>query len=293
MNGMKTLSKHKHASVKRNIKHRRKCSSRTYRKKHSHSKRNRKQRGGKTKEELYTELRRLYTNGCLNKQIPLNDEIVKAFEQLKFDVDDPESCNKFRQLLRIREASSKRLLYSDSDIDKIEGTETAFMKPLMKDNGLYTPDSFTNWINFVKHMNRRVTTLASAQSAQPTSMVHAVPVQAQDALPVGWIQKTDDNGRPFYVDPGGDSTPQWKRPVLPAGWSEHIDATSGRTYYWSGFESQWEKPTKEALPKGWTRSGPDNAPIYFNQTIPGFPSTKKRPTPWDAQLAILDDLLKD
>jgi hypothetical protein len=78
--------------------------------------------------------------------------------------------------------------------------------------------------------------------------------------------------------------------VLPAGWSEHIDEKSGRTYYWSGFKSQWEKPTEEALPDGWKRSGPDNAPIYFNQTIPGFPSTKKRPTPWDAQLAKLDAL---
>jgi hypothetical protein len=260
-------------SLKRIVKHRRKrsssssSSSRTYRKKHSHSKRNRKQRGGKTKEELYIELRRLYTNGCLdhlNKQMPLNDEIVQAFEQLNFNVNDPASCIKFKQLLRIRDESSKRLLYSDSDINNIERTETAHMIPIMQKYGLYTPDSLTNWINFVKYMNRRVTTLASAQSAQPTSMVHAVPVQAQDALPVGWIQRTDDDGRTYYVDHGGKST-QWEKPVLPAGWSEKIDATSGRTYYWSRFnKSQWEKPTEEALPEGWKRSGPDHAPIYFN-----------------------------
>ena len=296
-------------SLKRIVKHRRKrsssSSSRTYRKKHSHTKRNRKQRGGQTKEELYIVLRRLYTNGCLdhlNKQMPLNDEIVKAFEQLNFNVNDPASCIKFKQLLRIRDESSIHLLYSDSDINKIEDIETLYMKPLMQKYELYTPDSLTNWINFVKYMNRRVTTLASAQSAQsaqPTSMVHAVPVQAQDALPVGWIQMTYDDGRPYYVDHGGKST-QWEKPVLPAGWSEQIDATSGRTYYWSGFESQWEKPTEEALPKGWTRSGPDHAPIYFNQTIPGFPSTTKRPTPatqssstWDAQMAKLNALLND
>ena len=305
---MKTLSKHKHASVKRNIKHRRKrnssrsSSSRTYRKKHSHSKRNRKQRGGKTKEDAFRELKHLYYNCDLK-----SDAIKNAFEQLNFDVKDPESCKKFRQLLRIRDENSipdmilsKVVCYAD--IDKIDKIEETTMKHLMLKHDLYTHDSFKNWVNFVKHMNRAVT-LASAQSEQPTSMVHAVPVQAQDALPVGWIQKTDDDGRPFYVDPGGESTPQWKRPVLPAGWSEHIDEKSGRTYYWSGFESQWEKPTEEALPKGWKRSGPDHAPIYFNYNIREGPSTDKRPTPetketkssstWDAQLAKLNALLND
>jgi len=232
MNGMKTLSKHKHASVKRNIKHRRKrsssrsSSSRTYRKKHSHSKRNRNQRGGKTKQEWYLELKKSYIDACLNPQKTPSVAIVKAFKQLDFDVNDPSSCIKFRRLLRIRDESSKSL--SDvvcSDINKIEGTETAYMEPLMKDNGLYTPDSFTNWINFVKHMNRAVSEFAlqdlpkpsraqSQSSAAADERRPAPVVDSRPQLPEGWTQSGPDHA-PIYFTTNGHSL-RGEFPTMPA-----------------------------------------------------------------------------
>ncbi len=206
-----------HASVKRNIKHRRKrsssrsSSSRTYRKKHSHSKRNRKQRGGKTKEDAFRELKNLYYKCDLN-----SDAIKNAFEQLKFDVKDPPaSCKKFRQLFRIRDENSnpdmilsKVVCYAD--IDKIDKIEETTMKHLMLKHDLYTPDSFTNWINFVKHMNRAVSEFASQDLPEPSRAQSQSSAAADELRPA----------------PVVDSRPQ--------------------------------------LPAGWTRSGPDNAPIYFN-----------------------------
>jgi hypothetical protein len=187
-------------SLKRIVNHRRKrssSSSRTYRKKHSHTKRNRKQRGGKTKLEWYREMRKSYGDCDKSKE-----SVRTALSILKLD-----DCEKFRKLLRIRDEIIKSL--SDvvcSDINKIEGTETAYMKPIMQEYGLYTPDSLTNWINFVKYMNRTVSQLA-----------------LQD-LPV--------------VPKAKPSADEWgPAPV--------------------------EQVPGPQLPEGWTRSGPDHAPIYF------------------------------
>ena len=129
------------------------------------------------------------------------ESVRTALSILKLD-----DCEKFRKLLRIRDKSIKSL--SDvvcSDINKIEVTETAHMKLIMQEYGLYTPDSLTNWINFVKYMNRTVSQLG-----------------LQDLPVVPKAKPSADEWVPAPVDPG----PQ--------------------------------------LPEGWTRAGPDHAPIYFN-----------------------------
>ena len=218
-------------SLKRIVKHRRKCSSsrsssssRTYRKKHSHSKRNRKQRGGKTKLEWYREMRKSYGDCDKSKE-----SVRTALSILKLD-----DCEKFRKLLRIRDESIKSL--SDvvcSYINKIEGTETAYMKPIMQEYGLYTPDSLTHWINFVKYMNRTVSQLGlqdlprSSKTAQYADEWGPAPVEQVPGpqLPEGWTRSGPDHA-PIYFTTNGHS--QYEFPTMPALEFEQESAKRGR-----------------------------------------------------------------
>ena len=71
---------------------------------------------------------------------------------------------------------------------------------------------------------------------------HAGQALPSQALPRGWTQQTDPTGRPYYIDLTTKKS-QWNMPVLPAGWTELIDADSGRRYYSNGLKPQWDPPT--------------------------------------------------
>ena len=226
---MKTLSKHKHASVKRTIKHRRIRSSRTYRKKHSHSKRNRNrnQRGGKTKQEWCSILINFYSTDC----DPSKESIKEAFNALQFKNLKYENCDLLQRLLTQRDSVKPSLAVivgSNLSLDDIIKYESGVMSQILLRNNGFAPDwswlismdnKLANWLNFVRLIYRNMNDLVKQEptyAPKPKPNPTPTPSKSQSSAAA-------DEWRPAPVV---DSRPQ--------------------------------------LPEGWTRSGPDNAPIYFN-----------------------------
>ncbi|PVD19538.1 hypothetical protein C0Q70_20027 [Pomacea canaliculata] len=75
----------------------------------------------------------------------------------------------------------------------------------------------------------------------------AAPSENLEPLPPGWEERTDPQGRTYYVNHNSRTT-QWARPtssrVLPPDWEERTDA-NGRSYYVNHRTrvSQWDFPT--------------------------------------------------
>ena len=85
------------------------------------------------------------------------------------------------------------------------------------------------------------------------------------ALPPGWSEAVDENGRTYYQNAATQAT-QWGPPAwptsstaLPPGWSEAVDE-NGRTYYQNAATqaTQWGPPawptSSTALPPGWSEA---------------------------------------
>ena len=228
---MKTLSKHKHASVKRNIKHRRKrsssrsSSSRTYRKKHSHSKRNRNQRGGKTKQEWCSILINFYSTEC----DPSKEAIKEAFNALQFKNLKYENCDLLQRLLTQRDSVKPSLAVivgSNLSLDDIIKYESGIMTQILFRNDGFRPNwnmsisidnKLANWLNFVRLIYRNMNDLVKQE---PT-----------------YAPKPKPNPTP---------TPSKSQ-------------SSAATVEWRHLEVQ-----RPQLPEGWTQSGPHHKPIYFN-----------------------------
>ncbi len=215
-------------SLKRIVKHRRKrsSSSRTYRKKHSHSKRNRKQRGGKTKEELCDELINFYSNEC----DPSTNLIKDAFKALEFKNVKFENCDLLKKLLTKRDSadgpSLAKNVGSNLQLDDIINYERVVMTPILLQNSEFRPywnglismdNKLANWLNFVRLIHTNMTILAKEKTEKPTPKPNPTPTPSKSQASAA----AADEWGPAHVDPG----PQ--------------------------------------LPEGWTRSGPDYNPIYF------------------------------
>lgn len=230
---MKTLSKHKHASVKRNIKHRRKrsssrsSSSRTYRKKHSHSKRNRNQRGGKTKQEWCSILINFYSTEC----DPSKESIKEAFNALQFKNLKYENCDLLQRLLTQRDSaigpSLAAIVGSNLSLDDIIKHESGVMTQILLRNNEFRPhwnglistnNKLANWLNFVRLIYRNMNDLVKQE---PT----------------------------YKPKPKPNPTPTPSKSQSSAAAADE----------WRPLEVQ-----RPQLPEGWTQSGPDNNPIYFN-----------------------------
>ncbi len=255
---MKTLSKHKHASVKRNIKHRRKrnssrgSSSRTYRKKHSHSKRNRNQRGGKTKQEWCSILINFYYTEC----DPSKEPIKEAFNALQFKNLKYENCDLLQRLLTQRDSVKPSLAVivgSNLSLDDIIKHESGVMTQILFLNDGFRPNwnmsisidnKLANWLNFVRLIYRNMNDLVKQE---PT----------------------------YKPKPNPTPTPSKSQ-------------SSANAVEWRPLEVQ-----RPQLPEGWTQSGPDNNPIYFN-SINGhsqyeFPTMPAREFELAKRLAQIND----
>ena len=216
-------------SLKRIVKHRRKrsssssSSSRTYRKKHSHTKRNRKQRGGKTKEEWCSILINFYSTEC----DPSKESIKKAFNALQFT-----NCDLLKRLLTKRDSAEPSLaviIGSNLSPDDIIKHESDVMTQILLQNNEFRPDwnglismdnKLANWLNFVRLIYRNVNKLAKQE---PTYTSKPKPTPTPSKSQASAAAAADEWGpAPVEQVPG----PQ--------------------------------------LPEGWTRSGPDYKPIYFN-----------------------------
>ncbi|XP_005105292.1 E3 ubiquitin-protein ligase Su(dx) [Aplysia californica] len=84
---------------------------------------------------------------------------------------------------------------------------------------------------------------ANAQSPGGTA---AAP--SNEPLPPGWEMRTDQLGRPYYVDHNTRTT-TWERPLpLPRGWERRTDVR-GRTYYvdHNTRTTTWQRPNTESL----------------------------------------------
>ncbi|RUS88330.1 hypothetical protein EGW08_003901 [Elysia chlorotica] len=97
-------------------------------------------------------------------------------------------------------------------------------------------------------------------SAAPTTSAEATPTTATTAttptvapaavepLPPGWEMRTDQQGRPYYVDHNTRVT-TWERPQpLPRGWERRTDQR-GRFYYvdHNTRTTTWQRPNTESL----------------------------------------------
>ena len=252
---MKTLSKHKHASVKRNIKHRRIRSSRTYRKKHSHSKRNRNQRGGKTKQEWCSILINFYSTEC----DPSKESIKEAFNALQFKNLKYENCDLLQRLLTQRDSavgpSLAVIIGSNLSLDDIIKYESDVMTQILLQNNEFRPywngliskdNKLANWLNFVRLIYRNVNKLVK-QEPTYTSKPNPTP--------------TPSKSQASAADEWGPA------PV--------------------------EQVPGPQLPEGWTRSGPDHAPIYFTtngHSLRGeFPTMPAREFELAKRLAQIND----
>ena len=225
-------------SLKRIVKHRRKCSSsrsssssRTYRKKHSHSKRNRKQRGGKTKEEWCSILINFYSTEC----DPSKESIKEAFNALQFKNVQFENCDLLKRLLTKRDSavgpSLAVIIGSNLSPDDIIKYESDVMTQILLQNNEFRPywngliskdNKLANWLNFVRLIYRNVNKLAK-QEPTYTSKPKPTPTPSKSQASAAAAAAAADEWGPAPVEqvPG----PQ--------------------------------------LPEGWTRSGPDYNPIYF------------------------------
>ncbi|XP_059140326.1 E3 ubiquitin-protein ligase Su(dx)-like [Physella acuta] len=86
-------------------------------------------------------------------------------------------------------------------------------------------------------------------TAPPTTTPPAAPATvSNEPLPAGWEMRTDQHGRPYYVDHNTRST-TWERPQpLPRGWERRTDAR-GRVYYvdHNTRTTTWQRPNTESL----------------------------------------------
>ncbi|GFO43496.1 nedd4-like e3 ubiquitin-protein ligase wwp1 [Plakobranchus ocellatus] len=81
----------------------------------------------------------------------------------------------------------------------------------------------------------------------PTAAAAAVP-GANEPLPPGWEMRTDQQGRPYYVDHNARIT-TWEKPQpLPRGWERRTDQR-GRVYYvdHNTRTTTWQRPSAESL----------------------------------------------
>ncbi|KAK3772899.1 hypothetical protein RRG08_024084 [Elysia crispata] len=101
---------------------------------------------------------------------------------------------------------------------------------------------------------------SATSTAQPTTSAEATPTTATTAttptaapaasepLPPGWEMRTDQQGRPYYVDHNTRMT-TWERPQpLPRGWERRTDQR-GRFYYvdHNTRTTTWQRPNTESL----------------------------------------------
>ena len=104
---------------------------------------------------------------------------------------------------------------------------------------------------------------AVAASAQPADADAPSPAAALPALPPGWSQHTDEQGRAYYASAAG--AVQWERPAATEtkGWEVHVDAL-GQTFYHhrARNETSWEMPL-ELVPPAWQRHRDSAGREYF------------------------------
>lgn len=90
--------------------------------------------------------------------------------------------------------------------------------------------------------------LTESGASGPTASMSDEPLTP---LPPGWEERTDAQGRTYYVN-HNERTTQWERPssnnMLPPGWEERVDA-NGRLYYVSHHNrtTRWDRPTMPAV----------------------------------------------
>lgn len=91
----------------------------------------------------------------------------------------------------------------------------------------------------------------SAEATPTTATTATTPTTASPAnepLPPGWEMRTDQQGRPYYVDHNTRVT-TWERPQpLPRGWERRTD-NRGRVYYvdHNTRTTTWQRPNTESL----------------------------------------------
>ncbi|GFR94962.1 NEDD4-like E3 ubiquitin-protein ligase WWP1 [Elysia marginata] len=91
----------------------------------------------------------------------------------------------------------------------------------------------------------------SAEATPTTATTATTPTAAPAAnepLPPGWEMRTDQQGRPYYVDHNTRMT-TWERPQpLPRGWERRTDSR-GRFYYvdHNTRTTTWQRPNTESL----------------------------------------------
>lgn len=225
-------------SLKRIVKHRRKrssssSSSRTYRKKHSHTKRNRKQRGGQTDLKWCNELINFYSTECN----PSSDVVKAAFNALQFTNVKFENCDLLKKLLTKRDSadgpSLAKNVGSNLQLDDIINYERVVMTPILLQNDGFRPDwsglidnKLARWLNFVRLIHDLVkkkpiykpkpTPTPSKSQASAAAADEWVPAPVQvpwPQLPEGWTRSGPDYN-PIYFTTNGHS--QYEFPTMPA-----------------------------------------------------------------------------
>ncbi|XP_030572454.1 E3 ubiquitin-protein ligase Nedd-4 isoform X5 [Drosophila novamexicana] len=110
-------------------------------------------------------------------------------------------------------------------------------------------------------------TNAGEQSAQP----HPFPSGGTDALPAGWEERQDANGRTYYVNHAARTT-QWERPtILTSNNSQNVDQLASdfqRRFHISVDDTESGRgPTaaseEEALPPRWSMQVAPNGRTFF------------------------------
>ena len=260
-------------SLKRIVKHRRKrsssssSSSRTYRKKHSHTKRNRKQRGGKTKEEWCSILINFYSTEC----DPSKESIKKAFNALQFT-----NCDLLKRLLTKRDSAEPSLaviIGSNLSPDDIIKHESDVMTQILLQNNEFRPDwnglismdnKLANWLNFVRLIYRNVNKLAK-QEPTYTSKPKPTPTPSKSQASAA---AADDEWGPVQV-PG---------PQLPEGWNR--SGPDHAPIYFNSItgHSQYEFPTMSA-----------SAAALAKRLVPNLPAPILTGDQLAAKLAALKD----
>jgi len=219
-------------SLKRIVKHRRKrsssSSSRTYRKKHSHTKRNRKQRGGQTDLKWCNELINFYSTECN----PSSDVVKAAFNALQFT-----NCVLLEKLLTQRDLavgpSLANNVCSKRELNDIINYERTVMTPILLKNKGFSPDwsglidnKLARWLNFVRLIHNLVKekpiykpkptpTPSKSQSSAPADEWGPAPVQVPGPqLPEGWNRSGPDYNPIYFNSITGHS--QYDVPTMPA-----------------------------------------------------------------------------
>jgi hypothetical protein len=217
-----------------------------------HSKRNRNQRGGKTKQEWCSILINFYYTEC----DPSKEPIKEAFNALQFKNLKYENCDLLQRLLTQRDSVKPSLAVivgSNLSLDDIIKHESGVMTQILFLNDGFRPNwnmsisidnKLANWLNFVRLIYRNMNDLVKQE---PT----------------------------YKPKPNPTPTPSKSQ-------------SSANAVEWRPLEVQ-----RPQLPEGWTQSGPDNNPIYFN-SINGhsqyeFPTMPAREFELAKRLAQIND----